>query len=88
MEKPERARVPDLVTHFGAEDWGFNIDGDGMPGIGTFANAVQVWALCRHTATARDAAIAFQVRVELVRAAIDWHPFMYLSGDTIEHDGE
>jgi len=61
----------------------------GQPGIGLFANAVQVWSTAQGRAvTVDEAALTFNVRPELIRQAVEWHPWMLLAGDVIEHDGE
>ena len=80
-----------MLTGFGNEDNGWDIDDTGEVGVGLFAWAVQVWALCQDRAgvTVAEAALAFNATPECVRAAVAWHPFMFLGpADSIEHDGE
>lgn len=68
----------------------WNLD-TGQPSIALFANAVQVWAVAQdRTGVAVDeAAFAFNVKPELIRQAVNWHPWMLLEDDdTIGHEGE
>lgn len=61
----------------------------GMPTEQLFASALQVWAIAQENdPTVADAALAFNVTPFLIRQAIEAHAFMYLSGETIEHEGE
>ena len=62
----------------------------GNPGAMLFGDAIQVWSIAqqRRPVTVDDAAAAFCVAPDLVREAIDWHPWMFVGGDnTIEHEG-
>lgn len=64
---------------------------DGEPGISLFSNAIQVWAIAqdRGGLTINEAALAFNVRPDLIRQAVEDHPWMFVgSGDVIEHEGE
>lgn len=71
------------------DDGGWNLEGSGNPSVSLFSSALQVWAACQEESVTVDAAaLAFNVRPELIRQAIDHHPWMYLSGDVIEHEGE
>jgi hypothetical protein len=62
----------------------------GRPGIGLFANAVQIWALLQEReVTIAEAARAFNVPEAMIRTAVEWHPWMLIeAGDIIGHDGE
>lgn len=68
----------------------------GKPGLGIFSNAVQVWSVRNFsTSTVAAAAEAFKVEPEIILAAVEAHPWMYLSGPgddysklKIEHEGE
>ncbi len=95
-------RLPQSTTkRFDFADWSADkIETDqetGAPGIASFANAVQMWStnqLLRPT-TVREAAAVFNVAPERIIQAVEYHYWMFLSGDpenpldqTIEHDGE
>ncbi len=76
---------------FGADPDSWNIDegGDGNPGIGLVGLAIQVWAwLQDRPVTVNEAALTFNMAAELVRQAVADHPWMFLNGDRIEHEGE
>ena len=61
----------------------------GNPGVMLFANAVQVWAIAQdRPVTAKEAAASFNVDPDLVREAVEEHPWMFLTNDVIEHEGE
>lgn len=64
----------------------------GKPGIGLFANALSVWSTMQNRdTTVEEAAVVFNVPVEMVRTAVEWHPWMLLEGkdgNVIGHDGE
>lgn len=87
-------------------DLGYTDDGPTLP---TLAAAIQCWSLTNVTARSKDlpastpfaswptvgeAALAFALPVERVRQAVDWHPWMFTTGDgpvadlSIEHEGE
>jgi hypothetical protein len=76
-----------------ADQWDY---GTGMPGISLFANALQVWSCRQHGgSTVAQAAMAFNISPENVIEAVDYHPWMLLTGPDddytkmeIEHDGE
>lgn len=82
------------ITSLATEDdarYGWDIEGDGMPGVGFFGNAVQVWAIAqnRMDITINEAALAFNVAPNLIRQAVEEHPWMFIGNDdVIEHDGE
>jgi hypothetical protein len=77
----------------------FFTDGEeaGVP-WGNFLTALQVWTWMRpgdEPCTVREAAIAFDVADEVVREAVNEHPWMFLVGpdddptqQRIDHDGE
>lgn len=57
------------------------------------ANGVQVWSCQRHAAgdaetTVQQAAAVFRCTAAEIVAAVEGHPWMYLAGDVIEHEGE
>jgi hypothetical protein len=61
----------------------------GTPGLNLFANAVQVWAVLQERpVTVNDAALAFNATPDVIRQAVEHHAWMFLDGDTIEHEGE
>ena len=78
-------------------------DGNG-PTLSTLANAIQCWALlndeqrrqerreAHEGMTAGEAAIAFAVPLQRAVQAVEWHYWMFLSGEgseaIIEHEGE
>ncbi|WP_338577248.1 hypothetical protein V8J38_16560 [Brevundimonas olei] len=85
-------------------DEGFNDDG---PTLRTLAAAIQCWSITNLSARARDvgwkaavgptlgeAALAFALPVERIKSAVEWHYWMFLTGDgadadlVIEHEGE
>lgn len=82
---------------------GHDVDGwdhdTGKPGIQTFGNAIQVWAILNSEAgrpsTVAAAAEAFSVAPRMVLEAVAAHYWMYLEGPDddytkmrIEHEGE
>lgn len=78
------------ITHLDLDnEWAWNHE-TGAPGIALFSNAVQVWAVAHGgEVTVSAAALAFNVKPELIRQAADDHPWMYIGhGDVIEHEGE
>jgi hypothetical protein len=76
------------------EDW--DHEGEGMPGVVSAANAIQVWAALQNKpTTVRQAALSFNLDDAQVRQAVEFHNWMYLSGpdddptkQIIEHEGE
>lgn len=87
-----------MSEFFGHDADGWDHD-TGRPGIHTFGNAVQVWAICNagagHPATVAAAATAFAVEPRMIAEAVTAHYWMYLSGShgdftkmQIEHEGE
>lgn len=85
-------------------DEGFNDDG---PTLRTLAAAIQCWSITNLSARVRDvgckaavgptlgeAALAFALPVERIKSAVEWHYWMFLTGDgadadlVIEHEGE
>lgn len=72
-----------MSKFFGGETDGWNIgeEGSGKVGIGTFSAAIQVWSIhqCKPTCVAA-AAEAFNVPPAMVIEAVEWHPWMFLSG--------
>lgn len=65
-------------------------DEDGNICESEFANALSVWLAAqeRDGVTVAEAALAFNATPEVIRQAVDLHPWMFLAGDVIEHDGE
>lgn len=64
---------------------------EGMPGVGIFGRAIQVWTFCNEdlNPTVEDVAAAFHVDVALVEQAVRAHPWMEIEPDrTIYHEGE
>ncbi len=62
---------------------------EGRPTISHFANAIQVWAYLQgRGVTVLEAAMTFNAKPEVVRAAVEYHAWMFLDGDSIEHEGE
>ncbi len=63
-----------------------------IAGISTrfFADAIQCWASTnpQEICTVQNAAMAFNMPLEDIRHAVEFHPWMFLLGDGIEHDGE
>lgn len=77
------------ITDFGPEEDGWDAGETCLPGIGIFANALQVWALCQaDPVTVDTAAAGFNVPHEMIRRAVEHHYWMFLDGDNIEHEGE
>lgn len=79
-----------LITHFAdPECHGWDQE-TGMPTSSFFGGAVQLWSLAQdRPVTVREAALAFNVTPDLMRQAINDHPWMLLGGsEKIEHDGE
>jgi hypothetical protein len=71
--------------------------GTGAPTLTLMGHAIQVWSLLqqREVTTVAEAAIAFNVPAATIRAAVQEHMWMFLSGpddepskQTIEHEGE
>ena len=63
------------------------------PGRVNLGNALQVWSSAQSGAapvksTVGDAALAFNLRPERIREAVEGHYWIYLAGDVIEHEGE
>lgn len=53
------------------------------------SRVVQVISAAQNsTVTVREIAILLMLAPEVVRAAVEEHPYMYLANDEIEHDGE
>jgi hypothetical protein len=74
------------VVDTGADDWDFE---SGSPSLNLFANAIQVWSVLQgRPVTVHDAGLAFNATPDVIRQAVEHHYFMFLDGDTIEHDGE
>lgn len=75
------------ISDFGAEE-GLSLE--------ELANAIQIWSLLQPLpTTVGEVAASFKVTGETVRAAVEGHPWMFLSGpadnrlaNIIEHDGE
>lgn len=74
---------------------------EGKPGIGLVASAIQFWSGQNYDSerkrcpSIRETAQVFRMTDADVRAAIAWHPWMFLSGPDddptkqfIEHEGE
>ena len=75
------------------DDW----EGEhGLPGIALLGNAIQVWSILQAgKTTIRQCAAAFNLDDAQVRAAVEEHYWMYISGpdddpekQLIEHEGE
>lgn len=62
----------------------------GMPSVAHFGNAVQVWSMAQDHdhVSIEETAEAFNVAPALIREAVEAHPWMFLDGDDIGHDGE
>lgn len=68
----------------------------GKPGIAHVANAIQFWAIQqKKPPTVREAALAFNCDDQMIKLAVEWHYWMYISGpdddpskQIIEHEGE
>lgn len=83
---------------FGKDDDGWDVGDTGQVGISLFGNAIQVWSAFQQRnddVTIAEAAVAFRCTPQMVRAAVDAHPWMFVAGpdddfskQTIEHDGE
>lgn len=87
-----------MSDFFGHDVAGWDHD-TGKPGIQTFGNAVQVWAVLNAEAnrpsTIAAAAEAFAVSPQMVFEAVDAHYWMFIEGPhddftkmRIEHEGE
>lgn len=64
---------------------------DGIAGLRAeqFSAALSCWAWMQmRPVTVNEAAATFNVAPNIVTAAVENHPWMYLAGDMIEHDGE
>lgn len=84
----------------GFDRWDDEDDGwdqqTGAPSIKIFSNALQVWSVAQNrTVTVAEAALAFNIETRRIVEAVEWHYWMFLSGDTddptkqtIEHEGE
>lgn len=92
-----------LITRgapFRFDDWASDQQGcdmeTGAPGIGSFANALQVWAVYQvEPVSVATAAAVFNIEPRRIIEAVEWHHYMLLSGPhddytrlMIEHDGE
>lgn len=67
----------------------FDLEGSGLPGVGIFARAVQVWSMAQdRPTTVEEAALAFNVRPELIVQAVEHHGWMSIIDGVIEHEGE
>lgn len=77
------------VTALGSDDAECLFD-DAGPQANAFANAVQMWSYCQggRTTTVQEAAQVFNATEAVIRQAVEDHPWMFLDGDNIEHDGE
>jgi len=92
-ESPEPSKVD--FSAFGDADHEWDHE-TGRPGIGLFANALQVWACMRlKQVSVAEAARAFCCSPLRIIEAVEYHNFMYLSGPDddldkmlIGHDGE
>lgn len=79
--------------------------GENGPTLRTLAGAVQCWSMTNLLArttesgwreakgtTLAEAALAFALPLERIKAAVEWHYWMFLTGDgpdaVIEHEGE
>lgn len=79
------------ITSLGTEELdGWNLETSGMPGEMLFAGALQVWSAAqnRDGVTVDEAALTFNVAPAVIRQAVEAHPWLFLSGDVIEHEGE
>lgn len=98
MERDNTPVVTRLVDEDGEDERGFtrrdswnqDRDEDAAPGISLFANALQVWTMAQNkqVVTVHEAALSFNVRPEIIIQAVNYHAWMFLDGDLIEHDGE
>lgn len=72
------------------DDLGFNMDGSGDISVIHFGNAIQVWAFAQdREVKIAEAALAFNVRPELICQAIENHAWMSANAaGEIEHEGE
>ena len=60
-----------------------------QPEQSMLANAIQVWSVCQERrTTVQEVAVAFNVSLDLARAAVSSHYWMTLAGDVIEHEGD
>jgi len=97
--------MKDIVLHDEgnySDPWGIEQEWYAQPGChlytGYFANAVQVWSSLQEPedVSVGTAALAFNCAAEIIKQAVEHHPYMYLSADEgdplhehkIEHDGE
>ena len=69
------------------EDWDTD---ETIPTVSLFAKALQVWSVCQNRVdvTVNEAALAFNTTPAVIKEAVEWHPWMFLAGDVIEHEGE
>ena len=76
-----------LDTEIEGPEWNHET---GNPSVSLFANALQVWAVAQNRLgiSVDEAALAFNVKPELIRQAVEWHPWMFHVGGAIEHEGE
>ncbi len=79
------------------EDDELGFQPDGQPTVATLANAIQCWSILqvKRRQTVGDVALAFCIPPERVRLAVDWHPWIFLTGtdapleeQLLEHEGE
>jgi hypothetical protein len=88
-------------SDFFADDEFSDVWERGRPGISVVANAIQFWAVQQQEdpngrqPTIRDAALAFRMTDADVRAAVEHHYWMFVTGPDddptmqfIEHEGE
>ena len=61
-----------LYTAWGRDDDGFDIDGDGAPGVGMAANAIAVWSVLqnRERVTVGETAAAFNIPPKMAADAV------------------
>ncbi|WP_420415309.1 hypothetical protein [Roseibium sp.] len=57
---------------------------------GVFGQGLQVWSMCqpKNASTIFAAALAFNCTPDQIRHAVEQHPYLFVCGDKIEHDGE
>lgn len=80
-----------------AEEYEEGFLADGRPTLCTLSNAVQCWSSLQaeKPVTIGRAAEAFNTPADRIKAAVDWHPWLFASGLrdealidwTIEHEG-
>ena len=70
------------------DDGAWNHDGSEMPSARLFGDALQVWSVAQNrSVTTQEAALAFNVPVNVIIEAVKHHHWMFLTGEIIEHDG-